>query len=63
MISPDEWRRAAQAAIATAARISREGGVAQVELPHPETGELTTFEVDQPRARELLASLLDNFTS
>ena len=63
MVTADEWRHSAQAAIATAARISRDGGFAHIELPHPETGEIATIEIDQPRARELLGWLLDSLAS
>jgi hypothetical protein len=52
-----------QLSIDAAVRVSREGGVASVVLPDPETGKLVTFEIDQAGARDVLAALLDSFVS
>jgi hypothetical protein len=50
-------------ALATAARVSREGGIGHVTLPSPDTGHMTTFEIDQTHARKILASFLDSLAS
>lgn len=57
---PEPSRRVIlERAIATCTRVARDGGTGHVEWPHPETGELTTLEIDQDRARTFMCWLND----
>jgi hypothetical protein len=59
MSTPTERRGFIARAIETAIRVSRDGGVAQIQLPHAESGTIITVEIDQAGARERLGWLLD----
>ncbi len=59
MLTPTERQEIIGHAIDAASRVARDGGIGHVELPHPETGKLTTVEIDQRRAREVICWLND----
>ncbi|MDE2183477.1 MAG: hypothetical protein KGJ78_10700 [Alphaproteobacteria bacterium] len=63
MIRTTERKEFVARAIDTASRVAREGGVGHVQLPHPETGQLAVFEVNQESAHEILCALLDRLAS
>ena len=58
-----ENKRAFVKALMTAARISREGGVEDIELPDPATGEIIKVRLDQEAARDMILVYLDLLTS
>ena len=62
-MTEQEKRQAFVKALATAARISREGGIEEIELPNPETGKIELIRLDRDSARELLSLYLDTLTS
>jgi hypothetical protein len=57
MTNPEEDRLVRQA-IATTARVAREGGIGEVILPHPETGQLVTVKIDQEAAQESICRFI-----